>query len=192
MTQTLYLMRHGETLFNVLHRIQGWCDSPLTPAGIVQGQAARAWFDAQGVTFDAAFCSTAERAADTLELVCDQPYTRVKGLRECGFGRFEGQAEYLNPTPPYGDFFVPYGGEADATIDARVGGTVAELMASASGQAVLMVSHAGAIHHFIRLWANAAVTLPGGRLPNCAIVQYAYDAGQFTLQQVIDPLHPRG
>ena len=26
----LYLMRHGQTLFNTLNRIQGWCDSPLT------------------------------------------------------------------------------------------------------------------------------------------------------------------
>lgn len=23
-------MRHGETMFNVQHKIQGWCDSPLT------------------------------------------------------------------------------------------------------------------------------------------------------------------
>ncbi|WP_410958558.1 histidine phosphatase family protein, partial [Salmonella sp. LS2020043sal] len=28
MTKTLYLMRHGQTLFNVQERIQGWCDSP--------------------------------------------------------------------------------------------------------------------------------------------------------------------
>ena len=30
MKKTLYLMRHGQTLFNVEHKIQGWCDSPLT------------------------------------------------------------------------------------------------------------------------------------------------------------------
>ena len=30
MTKTLYLMRHGETLFNSLGKIQGACDSPLT------------------------------------------------------------------------------------------------------------------------------------------------------------------
>ena len=29
----LYLMRHGQTLFNTLNRIQGWCDSPLTEKG---------------------------------------------------------------------------------------------------------------------------------------------------------------
>ena len=30
MVKHLYLMRHGETLFNVRRKIQGWCDSPLT------------------------------------------------------------------------------------------------------------------------------------------------------------------
>lgn len=37
----LYLMRHGETYFNIWHKIQGWCDSPLTPNRINQAKAAR-------------------------------------------------------------------------------------------------------------------------------------------------------
>lgn len=44
MTKTLYLMRHGETLFNQLGLIQGWCDSPLTTNGKQQAQAARDYF----------------------------------------------------------------------------------------------------------------------------------------------------
>lgn len=30
MKKTLYLVRHGQTMFNRQKRIQGWCDSPLT------------------------------------------------------------------------------------------------------------------------------------------------------------------
>lgn len=37
--KTLYLMRHGEALFNRRHRIQGWCDSPLTERGRDQARA---------------------------------------------------------------------------------------------------------------------------------------------------------
>ena len=37
--KTLSLMRHGETMFNVRHRIQGWCDSPLTENGRAQAHA---------------------------------------------------------------------------------------------------------------------------------------------------------
>ena len=34
MKKTFYLMRHGQTLFNVRRKIQGACDSPLTEQGI--------------------------------------------------------------------------------------------------------------------------------------------------------------
>lgn len=35
----IYLMRHGETLFNKMDINQGQCDSPLTEAGIAQAIA---------------------------------------------------------------------------------------------------------------------------------------------------------
>lgn len=34
----VYLMRNGQTLFNVQHKIQGFCDSPLTSLGIKQAK----------------------------------------------------------------------------------------------------------------------------------------------------------
>lgn len=67
----LYLMRHGETLFNVEKRIQGWCDSPLTERGREQARAAGRYLRDRGVTFDHLYCSTSERASDTLELVME-------------------------------------------------------------------------------------------------------------------------
>ena len=30
MTTEVYLIRHGETMFNQLNKVQGWADSPLT------------------------------------------------------------------------------------------------------------------------------------------------------------------
>lgn len=56
--KTLYLVRHGQTLFNARHKIQGWCDSPLTQTGIKQAQIARDCFINQGIKFDSAYCST--------------------------------------------------------------------------------------------------------------------------------------
>lgn len=46
----LYLMRHGQTLFNTLNRIQGWCDSPLTEKGRDQARQVRAYFEKHGMT----------------------------------------------------------------------------------------------------------------------------------------------
>lgn len=96
--KTLYIMRHGQTLFNLQHKIQGWCDTPLTPLGIHQAQVAKEYIDSQTVTFDHAYSSTSERACDTLEIVLgsEYPYKRVKGLKEWNFGAFEGKDECLN------------------------------------------------------------------------------------------------
>ena len=83
MTQ-FYLMRHGQTLFNTLNRIQGWCDSPLTEKGQDQARQVRAYFEKHGLTFDQYYCTTTERASDTLELATGRTdYQRVKGLKKC-------------------------------------------------------------------------------------------------------------
>ena len=41
MVKTFYVMRHGQTRFNLQGRIQGACDSPLTELGIEQAKSAR-------------------------------------------------------------------------------------------------------------------------------------------------------
>ena len=110
----LYMMRHGQTLFNVRRRIQGSCDSPLTELGIKQAEAAKELI--KDIAFDHYYSSTAERASDTLEIVTEGqvPYTRVKGLEERDFGLFEGESEDLNPHFDdfgYDDLFPHYGGE---------------------------------------------------------------------------------
>ena len=62
MKKTLYLMRHGQTLFNKRRKVQGWCDSPLTELGIKQAEAAAKYFKERNIVFDHAYCSTSERA----------------------------------------------------------------------------------------------------------------------------------
>lgn len=64
-----YLMRHGQTRFNVQHRLQGVCDAPLTEVGIEQAKKAGQYLAKQEPIFDHVFTSTSERASDTLEIV---------------------------------------------------------------------------------------------------------------------------
>ena len=71
MEKILYLMRHGETEFNVRKKIQGWCDSPLTEIGIQQAKIAGTFFSNNQIEIDHAYSSTSERASDTLEIVTD-------------------------------------------------------------------------------------------------------------------------
>lgn len=188
MVKTLYLMRHGQTLFNQMHKIQGACDSPLTNMGIKQAQLARDYFSANKIKLTAAFCSTSERASDTLEIVTDNnlPYTRLKGLKEWNFGRFEGQDEALNPPLPYKDFFKTFGGEGQTEVGSRMEATILALMKTAPGENVLVVSHGAACACFYRQVTGQS-QLPVKGIKNCSIFKYEYKNGKLTYQDLWQP-----
>lgn len=178
----LYLMRHGQTLFNVNKKIQGWCDSPLTTLGIYQAQVASEYFKENNISFDFAYSSTSERASDTLEIVTDIPYVREKGLKEWNFGTMEGESENLNPPLPYGDYFKQYDGESEIEIRERVSNTLQEIMERKNHNVVLAVSHGAACAQFYAKWEKyAKIKRNGQRLQNCCILKFEYDNKIFTL-----------
>lgn len=186
MKKTLYLMRHGETLFNKQKKIQGWCDAPLTELGIKQAEIASEYFVENNVVLDHAYSSTSERACDTLEIVTryKMPYTRLKGLKEWNFGAFEGKDEYLNPKLPYGDFFKAWGGEGEMELRERVSKTIKEIMDKDDHNVVLAVSHGASCAQFYREWEKYAKIEKTERFYPCVILKYEYEDGIFTLLEI--------
>ena len=189
MKKTLYLMRHEQTLFNQQHKIQGWCDSPLTELGIRQAKVASQYFKERNIVFDHAYSSSSERACDTLEIVTDNqmPYTRLKGLKEWNFGAYEGKDEFLNPPLPYGDFFCQWGGESETEVRQRVAQTLAEIMTKEDHQIVLAVSHGASCAQFYREWEKYAQAKRNGRFYNCCILKFEYENGIFTCVEIYNP-----
>jgi broad specificity phosphatase PhoE len=91
----VYLVRHGETMFNQLNKVQGWCDSPLTINGI--NDLKRTAQALRQVHFDNMYSSDLKRAIDTVHLMKDvnqvSEIGKIKKLpefREVFFGSFEG------------------------------------------------------------------------------------------------------
>ena len=187
----LYLMRHGQTLFNELKRIQGACDSPLTDLGKSQAEEAKKYFESESLSFSGLYSSIQERASDTLEIVKpDEAYTRLKGLKEWNFGIYEGSPEYLNPPAQegqesYGDYFKTYGGESVTEVEERMSETLTELMEHHQGGNVLAVSHGGALYAFYLKWRKAEDIRPS--FSNCCILVYDYEDGKFDLVESINP-----
>ncbi len=195
MVKTIYLMRHGQTLFNVQKRIQGWCDAPLTELGIQQAQVAGQYFQEKAIIFDAIYASTQERACDTAEIVSGRTdYTRLKGLKEMNFGTFEGHSERLNPPlntedgSGYGDYFVAYGGESNVQVSERMGKTLTAIADQmADDDQVLVVTHGAALSQFYRFWTVEPPVIKG--MPNCAILTiHVMEDGLFRVDAVYDPL----
>ncbi|MFC3932522.1 histidine phosphatase family protein [Streptococcus dentapri] len=191
--KTLYLMRHGQTRFNQQKRIQGASDSPLTELGIEQAELAKKYFEDEGLSFDAVYASTQERAGDTAQIVSDRTdITRLKGLKEMDFGAMEAQPEYLNPPlykdgTGYRDAFVFYGGEDSMAVRQRMVDTLTELMENIEdGIQILVVSHGAAISQFFRGVLEKAPAIHG--MSNCAILKFTFEKGRFEMHYVYNPV----
>lgn len=170
--KNLYLVRHGMTMFNERGIYQGHCDSPLTEAGIAQAQSRRAYFQKHGIHFDAAFCSTSERAVDTLELLCELPYTRRKDLREWNFGHYEGESIRLCPPRPYGEYFLYYQGEAEVQVRDRILRACLEIAYTLQGEHALIVSHGAALRLLLNFLSPSQKE---EIIPNCGLLVLSFD-----------------
>lgn len=97
---SIYIIRHGETLFNRLGKNQGWIDSDLTPEGI---EVLRSNFKKINFPFfDLVYCSDLGRAKKTLNILNDyvnynnQNLHYTNELRERFLGSFEGDVLIKN------------------------------------------------------------------------------------------------
>ena len=166
-------MRHGQTVYNTQHILQGRCDSPLTDEGVAQARRTAAWLRSQEADFSCTAASPLGRAQQTLDIVVAEvpglstlPRISSAGLMERDYGRFEGEpVERLGVSPwEPGDAAVMRGGETQACARYRIVSTLRGLMDGCNGDA-LAVSH-GSISKLsgsvtraaskMSIWATAA------------------------------------
>lgn len=186
MKKRLYLVRHGETVFNVQHRIQGWCDSPLTECGIRQALYVKEYFKEHDIQPDHAYSSTSERCCDTLELITDLPYIRLKGLKEMNYGKLEAEREELASKDPKEceTYYLRFGGDSSNTVRDRMLNTLTDIMNQDDHQVVLAVSHGASSFNFLRGigWQKEKHPL---KMTNAGILVLDYEEGQFKLVEYI-------
>jgi probable phosphoglycerate mutase len=174
----LCLVRHGETAWNVEHRLQGWTDIPLNAHGERQAQAvARAL---AGVHFDAIVSSPLQRAWATAQAVAaGRPVAQEPRLRERHHGDLQGMtrtdiaaaypsmAEALQAHRPD---FLPPGGESIEGFAARVHAALSDLSQRHAGRTVLAVAHGGVLDVAYRLATGQDLLSPRRQaLPNAAL-----------------------
>lgn len=186
MKKRLYLVRHGQTMFNRQHRIQGWCDSPLTEVGKRQAKAVKEYFEEHGISFDHAYCSTSERCDDTLELITDMPYSRTKELKEMFYGELEAESERLGTRDPREceTYYLRFGGESSNAVRDRMVSALREIMGRSDHHSVLAVSHGGASFNFLRGIGADMRTYADG-ITNCCVFVLEYEDGKFHLTDCI-------
>jgi len=87
----LYIMRHGKTEWNEMHKLQGRTDIALNNEGIAMARAAREEY--RDTNIDLCFSSPLVRAKETAEILLsgrDVPIITDDRLKEMSFGEYEG------------------------------------------------------------------------------------------------------
>ena len=191
-TTTLTLIRHGETDWNRVKRIQGHTDIPLSAegerqAGLLGARIARE-VAAHGRVFDHVLTSDLRRAVQTAEPVaraCGLPLVRTASLRERHYGIFETRMpdEILAQFPQdYArwqrrdpDFVIP-GGESARGFYTRITEAIGQLLRDHPGQHLALVAHGGVLDCCYRLATQLALTEPRAYpLLNASVNRLAHD-----------------
>jgi probable phosphoglycerate mutase len=196
----IFAIRHGETAWNVDNRIQGQLDVPLNPTGRWQAQRVAAALAGEGL--EAIYSSDLKRAHETAELVAAAAGCAIvaeRGLRERGFGEFEGQTwtEIEQRWPEQSErwrkrdlSFAPAGGESLLQFYARVVDCATRLAAAHPGQTIALIAHGGVLDCLYR--AASRIGLEASRswqLGNASINRLLYTPEGFTLVGWSDTYH---
>lgn len=87
----LYIVRHGETQWNRLHKVQGHTDIPLNEYGRHLAEETAAGM--KNIAIDMAYTSPLSRARETARIILagrDIPLIDEERIIEIGFGSYEG------------------------------------------------------------------------------------------------------
>ena len=193
-------IRHGETAWNIDGRIQGQLDVPLNDTG--RWQVHRLALALADECIDAVYASDLLRAMETAQAVARasaDPIVTDAGLRERGFGVFEGLS-YAQINARWPDLaerwrkrdpgFGAPGGETLNQFYARSVATATRLAALHPGQTIALVSHGGVMDCLYRAATRVALDAPRSwQLGNAAINRLLYTPQGFTLVGWSDTCH---
>ncbi|MBS4539944.1 histidine phosphatase family protein [Clostridium sp. D2Q-11] len=147
----LYIIRHGESKWNELGRVQGQKDIELTEKG--QLQALKVANKLKNTDFEYIYSSDLNRAYNTAKIISDKLSTeliQIEDLREINFGDWQGltleEIEKKNNKDYYTWRNTPHNltipkGESLIKVQERAMGFINKLHEKHKGKNILLVSH---------------------------------------------------
>lgn len=214
--KTIYFIRHGQTLFNKLGRVQGISDSPLTQLGETAADKLGTLFKKQDIHFDVAYTSDLGRARQTTKRIVshsnnpDTPILELTDLREVSFGAFEGglSETMWEEASKVSDDLVVRDSSSDEdkmkilasikaidTVDlaesfedvAERVNRVLDLIRTSDASNLLLVSHCLYIDCVLYVLSNQ--TYHATYIPNTSVTKIVYDQGDFTVKYIGEVEH---
>lgn len=192
---TFYIVRHGETEWNIQGLIQGHVDSPLTKAGIKQAKDLAG--ELKDIHFDRVYASDLLRAKRTAEIITLERKLHVetaKHLRERKFGSFEGKPveqlwalDRLTKELSHDEMFrhkVEEDAESDEEIATRLITFLREVAVAHPRKTILIVSHGGTMRAFFIHLGLMSYAIPAkGSVSNLAYAKVLSDGVDFVVKE---------
>lgn len=189
---TIYIVRHGQTDWNLNGLTQGEEDIPLNATGIEQAQALRKELD--GIKFDVVFSSDLIRAKRTAEIITLEQKLEIettKLLQERRYGKLNGQPYeklkkfneiWATLSKKERATYKPYDGyETDDEAVSRFITYLREIAVVQPGKIILVVSHGGIMRAFLNHISDK--TYLGGAISNLAYVKIESDGVDFFIKE---------
>jgi probable phosphoglycerate mutase len=203
---TILLIRHGETAWNAMRRLQGHIDIPLNEEGLRQADAlAQALAN---VPLTAVIASDLQRAMQTAQAVGglhDLAVQTDELLRERCYGVFEGMmydeisqrypAEYALWQARDVDAVMPPGervAESFRQFYQRSVDAIAHWAGRYPGQTIAMVAHGGVLECAFRAGTGRSLDSPRDfEVRNASINRFTFAEGKLTLENWGETEHLR-
>ena len=139
----LYLVRQGQTDWNLFKKFNGVTDTLLNRTGIAEAELQAE--NLRNVSFDACFCSPQTRARQTCEIIYKGPIVLDERLAEIDCGEFEGTDETAEAMALFWQATSDgsKGTESAREFMKRTCDFCDMIMEDHEGQNVLVVTHSG-------------------------------------------------
>lgn len=178
-----YLARHGETQWNIEHRIQGQLDSPLTEKG--QQQALQLAALCQPLNITQILTSYLGRAKQTAEVCAQQlqlPMTAFAGIEERDFGLWQGkQTAEMSTHIDYPEITAqvtdckPEQGESAKQLLARFEDALKQQFLIKPDDCYLIITHGDVLRCFMSQFLATTQSNTGYDYKNCQLIPLSYD-----------------
>lgn len=175
----IHIIRHGQTDWNVLKKIQGQTDIELNEVGIKQANEARKKFNE--LDFDLIICSPLTRTKQTAKILNQDKNIKTiysESLMERGLGLLEGKPSELEVDALYDLNLNTKDNNVELASDfvKRVYNLLDNVKNNLHNKKVLLVTHGGTARA-IEAYFNGTNDgiMPPETLKNCEIREYIFD-----------------
>ena len=184
-----HLARHGETLWNIEHRIQGQLDSALSQKG--EKQALQLALYCQPLNITKILSSSLGRAKQTAQICAlkiDVPFEYLAGIEERNFGTWEGKQtldmrghkNYVEITSRVTDI-KPEQGESAKQVLLRFENALKQQFRMYPNEQYLIITHGDVLRCFMSQFIEAGKSTTGYDYKNGQLISlcFNHNSGEF-------------